>query len=251
MMSDTERVRPWPESIGLSIVIPAYDELLNLRELIPAIHRSTRGLAGVSTEILVVLPSFAPSAEVQEIEALGGRAVSRGPSDSFGDAIRSGFRALGPSATFVITMDADGSHDPATIPTLMAAPQSADVVVASRYTAGGQTDNSFVLRLMSRSLNLAYGIALDIKCRDVSTNFKRYRASDLSQLELTSRDFDIVEELLFRVKVLHGKDFSIAEVPDHFLERRHGVTKRKLGPFIVSYVTTLVRLRWRMSRISK
>jgi hypothetical protein len=57
-----------------------------------------------------------------------------------------------------------------------------------------------------------------------------------------------VEEILFRLRDLHGPGFRVAEVPDHFRERVHGVTKRRLGPFVVSYVVTLVRLRWQVGR---
>jgi dolichol-phosphate mannosyltransferase len=233
---------------GLTVIIPAYDELENLRELLPAILAAGRELPGVSMEVLVVLPSFAPESEALQLTGLGAVVVTRSPTDSFGDAIRSGFRAMSPLATFAITMDADGSHDPSTIPRLMNAPRSANVVVASRYIRGGTTDNSLALRLMSRSLNIAYSLALNIKCRDVSTNFKRYHSVDIRDIQLQSRDFDVVEEILFRLKVLHGRDFVIVEVPDHFSERRHGITKRRLGPFIVSYLTTLVRLRWRLRK---
>ena len=49
---------------GLSIVIPAYDELLNLRELVPEIKRVTQQLQNFSTEILIVLPSIAKPEEI-------------------------------------------------------------------------------------------------------------------------------------------------------------------------------------------
>ena len=120
----------------------------------------------------------------------------------------------------------------------------AHVVVASRYTKGGTTDNSVALRTMSRTLNMAYRIILGIRCKDVSTNFKLYRRADLAQITLTCKDFDVVEELLFRLKMLHGKALVIKEIPDRFFERTHGVTKRRLGPFVVSYIKTLLYLSW-------
>jgi dolichol-phosphate mannosyltransferase len=237
------------DSPVLSVVVPAYGELENLRGLIPSIRSATHQVC--ITEILVVLPLESDPSEIREVEMLGARVIIRGPSDSFGDALRSGFSAIASSCAYVITMDADGSHDPTRLPELMAVSERADVVVASRYIRGGKTDNSLPLRTMSQALNLAFRITLQIKCRDISTNFKRYKAADIRALETTSRDFDVVEEILFRIKIKKGKEFVIAEIPDHFKERQFGTTKRELGPFIISYITTLVKLRWRLRRVSR
>ena len=232
-----------PTVTGLSIVIPAYDELLNLRELVPEIKRVTQQLQNFSTEILTVLPSIANPEEIQEIKGFGATVIMRQPTDSFGDALRSGFAAVSESSEFVLVMDADYSHNPLAIPRLLAASSEAHVVVASRYTHGGTTSNSLLLKIMSRLLNLAYSIVLGINCRDISTNYKLYRRSDLKNIVLNCKDFDIVEEILFQVKSIHGNSFVIREVPDHFSERKFGVTKRQLGPFIISYFRTLVRLK--------
>ena len=228
---------------GLSIVIPAYDELLNLRELVPEIKRVTQQLQNFSTEILIVLPSIAKPEEIQEIKNFGATVVMRQPTDSFGDALRSGFAALSDTSEFVLVMDADYSHNPLAITRLLAASSGAHVVVASRYTHGGTTANSLLLKIMSRLLNLAYSIVLGINCRDISTNYKLYRRSDIKNIVLNCKDFDIVEEILFQVKSIHGQSFVIREVPDHFYERKFGVTKRQLRPFIISYFRTLVRLK--------
>lgn len=222
--------------------MPAYDELPNLRELLPRINDVISGLDGVEYEVVVVVPGFTTTDDMAELVSLGALPVLRGPTDSFGDAIRCGIESADIGSDFLVIMDADGSHDPATIPRLLDAAEGAHVVVASRYTAGGITDNSAALRIMSQTLNLAYRIILGIKCRDVSTNFKLYRREDLIDITLTSADFDVVEELLFRLKMIHGKALVISEIPDHFFERKHGVTKRKIGPFIVSYLKTLVHL---------
>lgn len=228
----------------LTVITPAYDEMPNLRELLPAIVRSVATVPNLSAEILVVVPGFTDRIDREEIAALGGTPVVRGPTDTFGDAIRSGIAAIDRRSEFVIVMDADGSHAPTSIARLVAEAQGAHVVVASRYVDGGTTDNSAALRFMSRALNLAYRLVLGIKCKDVSTNFKLYRAEDLRRVTLTMTNFDVVEELMYRLKVLHGKDFVIKEIPDRFFERKYGVTKRRLGPFIVSYVKTLAYLTW-------
>lgn len=226
-----------------SIVMPAFNELENLRELIPTLFQELSSAGQHEFEIIVVLPSAVDDAEVQEVAELGANPVRRGPTNTFGDAIRSGFAQVSDRAEWIVAMDADGSHPPATVIRLLSQPPSADVVVASRYVHGGTTDNPWHLRAMSRGLNFTYSVILGLKCRDVSTSFKRYRANDVRELDLTCDNFDIVEEIFLRIKLLHGRDFSVVEIPDHFSERRHGTTKRSLGPFIASYIGTLVRLR--------
>ncbi len=195
-----------------------------------------------------MLPGWASHAEREEIGVLGATPILRRPTDSFGDALRSGFAAVRLASDYIITLDADGSHDPRTMSSMIAAAPLADVVVASRYVAGGSTDNSLVLRLMSKSLNAVYGRVLGISCRDISTNYKLYRREDLQRVSLRCRDFDVVEEIMFRLKQARGPGFRVVEVPDHFRERVHGVTKRRLGPFVMSYVVTLLRLRWQFRR---
>jgi len=227
---------------NFSIVIPSLNEQDNLHVLLPEVRLVLREIDAQIEVVVVIGCNDDPNSYPQDLGA-GYRYVRRDPSDSFGDAIRAGIASSDPSSEFIIFMDADGSHSPRSLVKLISAPKQEDVVVASRYTQGGSTENSYLLRFMSRALNFAYRIVLGIPCNDISTNFKRYRRADLVQLDLTCNNFDIVEEIVFRVKSLRGKDFSILELPDHFAERRHGVSKRQLGPYIVSYLLTLVTLR--------
>lgn len=231
----------------LSIVIPAFDELPNLRELLPRIAAVTEQISE-AVEVLVVVRAAPSDAEVAFIQQCGGRAIRRNPTDCFGDAIRSGIAALSDQSTLTVFMDADGSHAPETLPRLLAAARNGHVVIASRYAAGGSSENTMLLRAMSRALNLVYALVLGINCRDISTNFKLYQSKDLREVTLSCRDFDVVEELLFAVRSIHRKDFQVVEVPDRFHNRVHGVTKRRLGPFILSYIRTLLRLRLRSRR---
>lgn len=232
-----------PTPLHLTVVVPAYDELPNLRKLLPAAHGVLSEMPDVDATIITVVRGATSDEDMAELTALGARPVRRTPTDSFGDAIRSGIASCDPSTNVVIFMDADGSHDPVTIPRLVAEHDSADIVIASRYVEGGRSDNSFALRTMSRTLNIVYGLVLGIRCRDISTNYKLFRYSDIAGIELTCTNFDIVEELLFRVRQRVGPELTIVEIPDYFHERDEGETKRALGPFVVSYVATLMRLR--------
>ena len=235
---------------NFSIIIPSLNEQDNLHVMLPEVQLALRDIEARIEVVVVIGRNEDPNSYPQDL-GVGYRYVRRDPSDSFGDAIRAGIASSDPNSEFVIFMDADGSHSPRSLVKLINAPEQEDVVVASRYTRGGSTENSYLLRFMSRVLNFAYRVVLGIPCNDISTNFKRYRRADLAQLDLTCNNFDIVEEILFRIKSLRGKDFRVLELPDHFAERRHGVSKRRLGPYIISYLVTLATLRRKVAQGKK
>lgn len=233
------------ETVGVSLVIPAYDEQESLKALLPRIDRVVQDLHTHRFEVIVVVEKEPPQDTIDLIRSYGGQAIEREPTNSFGDAMRAGINASSPSSLYVVCMDADGSHPPETLPRLLAHAGTADVVVASRYVSGGSTENSVLLRSMSRVLNRTYSLVLGIRCKDVSTNFKLYRADLLKSIELTCVNFDVVEEILVRLQQASpNKGLTILEIPDHFAERKSGESKRRLSLFIASYIWTLARLRF-------
>jgi dolichol-phosphate mannosyltransferase len=223
----------------LSIVIPAYREAENLRILLPRINSACGGL-GVAFEVLII-DTMEPMDDTREVCQLDNvRYINRRGGNRYGDAIRTGIaEALG---KYVIVMDADGSHTPEFIPKLFAARAEAEVVIASRYVEGGDTDNPKYLILMSLVVNLIYSFVLNLHCKDVSNSFKLYRANDLKRLQLQCQNFDIVEEILFKLRRAN-KNMRILELPYTFKKRMFGETKRNLFLFMLTYVWTLVRLR--------
>lgn len=229
------------KSGDLTVLLPAYNEIVNLRILIPKIIAVTKLLEGIQTEILVVLPSFANSSEVAEINTLGAKPVKRHPTNSFGDALRTGFSSSSVSTEFIITMDADCSHNPDLIPRLLQNASNAHIVSASRYVNGGSSDAKLRQQAMSRIVNFAFTIVLGEKIHDISGNYKLYRRSIISQIELTGKNFDIIQEIVFKTKKLTGKSFNLVEVPYRWNERLDGKPKRKLIPYIVSYIRMLLK----------
>jgi len=225
----------------LTVLLPAYNEIVNLRILIPKIIAVTKSLEGIETEILVVLPSFADSSEVAEINTLGAKPVKRHPTNSFGDALRTGFSSSSVATEFVITMDADCSHNPEFIPSLLQSATNAHIVSASRYISGGSSAAKRRQQVMSRLVNFAFTFVLGEKIHDISGNFKLYRRSIVSQLELEGKNFDIIQEIVFKTKKLAGESFKLVEVPYRWNERLDGKPKRKLIPYIFSYVQMLLK----------
>ncbi len=143
----------------------------------------------------------------------------------------------------MIFMDSDGSHTPEFLPQLWREREHADVVIASRYVEGGYTENSKMLVGMSRVLNWSYSLILGLPCKDVSNSFKLYRRAQLQCLVLKCENFDIVEEILYKLIRLFP-DLKIKEVPFSFKKRMFGETKRHLLWFILSYAITILKLRF-------
>lgn len=232
---DSRKMKP-----ELSVVIPAYLEAENLHIILPRLKKILNAIEP-SHEILVIdTPN--PLDETQSVcIQLGAKYVRRSPGSSFGDAVRSGIRVA--QGKWILCMDADGSHAPEFIPQLYAQKDSADIVIASRYVKGGFTENSLPLIFMSRILNLTYAIVLNLKCKDVSNSFKLYRADLLKPLNLYCQNFDIIEEILYKI-VRSNPNTRFIEVPFSFKKRLFGETKRNLFLFILTYVFTMVKLRF-------
>lgn len=231
-------------AIRYSIVLPAYLEEENLRLLLPRIRATAEQLGG-SYEIIVVDTTTALDGTKDACQKNGVRYLNRSPSNSFGDAVRTGINAA--KGEWILFMDADGSHGPEFIPRLVSESDKFDVVIASRYVAGGHTENSLPLIFMSRVLNIVYAVVLGLPIKDVSNSFKIYRASMLKNLKLTCQNFDIVEEILIKI-VRSNKSLKVKEIPFSFKKRMFGDTKRNLFLFMLTYLYTIVRLRFFASK---
>ena len=229
---------PEPEAIELSIVLPAYEEVENLRVLLPKL----REIAGSLTprhEILIVDTLQPRDATPQVCAEAGVRYIPRRGGDLYGDAVRTG---ISESRGRFVLLDADGSHNPGFLPQLWSQRDAADLVIASRYMPGGKTENPAILILMSLAVNVVFRFALGLSCRDVSNSSRLYRGEHLRALDLTCDNFDIVEEILVLLSFTHP-GYRIREVPSTFEERKAGKTKRKLLAFALSYIAVLRRLR--------
>jgi dolichol-phosphate mannosyltransferase len=227
-------------TIALSVVMPAYQEEENLRLLLPRIIEAL-GSLGVTWEVVVV-DTMTPLDATREVcDHLRVRYVARQTGNSFGDAVRTGIAQA--HGEFVIFMDSDGSHSPEWIPRLYAHHESDDVVIASRYIDDGFTENGRILVLMSRLLNWTYSFVLGIDCKDISNSYRLYRSAQLKTLRLKCDNFDIVEEVLFKLS-RQNHPLNIREVPFTFKQRMFGKTKRNLVVFIATFLFTLIRLRF-------
>lgn len=228
------------ENKELSVVIPAYLEEENLRIILPRLHDVLSGM-GIGYEILIIDTMEPMDNTAAVCRENGATYINRQGGNNYGDAIRTGIREA--QGEYIIFMDADGSHAPEFIKELYGHKDGFDVVVASRYIEGGNTDNSRTLILMSLIVNKMYSFILNIRCKDISNSFKLYKASEIKALRLKCDNFDIVEEIIFKLKKQKG-NIKIKELPFVFKKRMFGSTKRNLISFIFSYFITIIKLRF-------
>ena len=225
----------------LSIVIPAYLEEENLRLLLPRIRNVAVGL-GIPFEIIVI--DTLEEKDNTHLACIENEVhyLNREYGNYYGDAIRTGLSYA--KGKYILFMDADGSHSPEFIKNLFENRTEYDVVIASRYIEGGGSDNSRILIWMSWTINFIYSWLFHLQCKDVSNSFKLYKGDALRALNLKCENFDIIEEVLIKLK-RSNKDLKIKEIPYMFKERMFGHTKRNLIAFVFSYIFTLLKLKFR------
>jgi dolichol-phosphate mannosyltransferase len=228
-----------PNPVLLTIIVPAYNEAVTLRDLLPQIKAAAAALTP-NFEVLI-LDTQMPTDDTQQVCALNGvHHIRRSGGNQYGDAIRTGIRDA--QGTYLLCMDADGSHSPSYFASMWAQRQSHDIVIGSRYVAGGHTENPAILIWMSYMVNLTFRIVFNLRAKDVTNSFRLYRTAILKPMKLGSNDFDILEEILIKA-VTHRPPARLVEVPVTFGRRKAGESKRKLVQFALGYLSTLRKLR--------
>jgi dolichol-phosphate mannosyltransferase len=220
-------------------MLPAYLEAATLRDLLPTIKAAAAALTP-SFEILILDTQTAMD-DTEEVCTLNAvRHIRRSGGNQYGDAIRTGIAEA--RGTHLLCMDADGSHSASYFASMWAQRENFDIVIGSRYVAGGHTENPAILIWMSYAVNLIFRVVFNIRAKDVTNSFRLYRTAILKPMRLQSNDFDILEEILIKA-VTHRPPAPVCEVPVTFGRRKAGESKRKLVQFAFGYFTTLRKLR--------
>ena len=219
---------PQPAAEGAAwVVLPTYDEAANIEALTEAVLAKLPG----SARVLIVddnSPDGTGGIADRLAEGHGRVDVLHRPrKEGLGPAYVAGFRrALGEGAGLVLEMDSDFSHDPAYLPRLLDAARTADLVLGSRYVAGGGvSDWSRLRRAISRGGSAYARLVLGLGVRDLTGGFKCFRREVLEAIDLDavrSRGYAFQVELTYRALQF---GFEVAEVPIIFRDRRVGASK--------------------------
>lgn len=156
-----------------------------------------------------------------------------------GSAILAGMRvACDNGYDLFANMDADFSHQPRYLPALLAGMDRHDLMIGSRYVAGGGTvDWPWPRRLMSRAINLLVRVLFRIPVADASGGYRCYRVDMLRRIQLrglASAGYSFQEEVLHRC---WRAGCRLGETPILFADRRAGVSKLGIKEMLLSSLT--------------
>ncbi len=166
-----------------------------------------------------------------------------------GTAYVAGFQyALTHGYDRVVEMDADFSHRPQDLPSLLAAAEGADVVIGSRNVPGGQVLNWSPLRqAISKGGSAFARLVLGLPIRDCTSGFKAFRREALERLDLSALQSN---GYAFQVEVNYAcarSGLRIAEVPIVFPDRTAGSSKMS-SRIVLEAAWLVVRLRTGLTR---
>jgi dolichol-phosphate mannosyltransferase len=218
-------------AVRVWVLIPTYNEAANLDRIVRATTAELERVAPGEHRILVIDDNSPDgtgaiadslSAEMSSVEVL-----HRPGKSGLGHAYLAGFaRALEGEAELIVQMDADFSHDPRYLAGLLAAAKDADLVLGSRYVAGGGVrDWGPVRKLISRGGGLYARIILGVGVRDLTGGFKCIRREVLEAIDLGSVR---AEGYVFQIEVTYRAllaGFRVVEVPIVFPDRTAGTSK--------------------------
>jgi len=216
----------------ICIVLPTYNEAGNLPKLIGEIE----SILTKDELKIVVVDDNSPDGTSEIAEKLntqyGNVVIHRRPGKlGIGSAMLDGMKiALSfPDTQFIVTMDADFSHDPKDIPRLLRAAEKVDFVQASRYVKGGKIIGwSRFRRLESFAANTLCNLLFRTRIKEHTTSFRVYsrRCAAAIVKNAHAKKFEFAIEFILITKD-HG--FAIKEVPITFIDRAYGKSKLKIS----------------------
>ena len=225
------------------VVVPTFNEADNIPKLVETVF-------GLYPDIhFLIVDDRSPDATGEIVRGLQPchpnlELLLRTGQQSFGGSYRDGFRKVLAEewCQAIVTMDADFSHDPAVIAKLLDLLEANDVVLGSRYVAGGAVRNwALRRRLLSRSANFYVRTVLGLPIRDVTSGFMAMRKRALAALRLDAIASDGYAFLVELKYTLFRQGCRFREYAIRFEERREGESKMSMGKIWES-----VWLPWRI-----
>ncbi len=226
--------------IDVSILLPTYNEIDNLKILIPKLENILSKL-NISYEILIIndytndgtynyiLDLINQNKSIHLIERYNCKGLS--------SAIILGIqRAYGNK---IIIMDSDLQHDENILPQFIKNLDNYDLVIGSRLVRGGSYGNMRLYRkILSFLANLLTRILFNLKVKDTMSGYFGLRKKILNEVFLEGKGFKILLEILIK-----GKYKSFIEIPYTFKERKKGKSKFNIE-IIIDYIIQLIELKW-------
>ncbi len=241
MLPDVEGNHKVNSVIG--VILPTFCEAQNIPKLVAEIEALPLNIS------ILVVDDSSPDGTADEVRTLQKEfpnilLLQRPQKSGLGSAITDGFRtylSIENVPEFVVTLDADYSHNPKDIPLLVERMHDdCDLVIGSRYIKGGRTVGWPTSRkIVSRAANALARSILGLKLNDCTSGFRCYSTTFLRMAicHLHSQTYDIQIET---VKQAHVQGFKTREVPILFVNRKRGKSKLSLWE-IQNYVSYILK----------
>jgi dolichol-phosphate mannosyltransferase len=230
--------------VKTAVIIPTYNENNNIVTLVEEIL-NLRAVTHV-----IIVDDNSPDGTGQTADELAKKhhevhVIHRSSKLGLGTAYVAGFKfALTLPADCIMTMDADFSHHPRYIPSLIAQARVYDLSIGSRYVDGGGVVNCDLWRrFLSGMGNTVARLTLGLKASDCTAGFRCYRYHVLEAIDLDSifsSGYSFLVEMLYKCQQL---GYHVGEVPIIFENRRQGVSKISRSE-IWKAAYTVLRLGW-------
>lgn len=208
------------------IVLPTYNEILNIESMLRALSE-----ASPDANVLVV-DDGSPDGTAARARELGSEIghidiLQRATKSGLGGAYRAGFEwGIDRGYDHFVEIDCDFSHDPYSLPSLLEAAETHDVVIGSRYVKGGSIPKWSLLRLLlSRGGNYYASIMLGLGVADSTSGYRVYSVHALGVIDfqtVTASGYGFQIEMTYRAK---RGGASIVEIPISFTDRSLGESK--------------------------
>jgi dolichol-phosphate mannosyltransferase len=208
------------------VVLPTFNEADNVVQLLRAVRTAAKDAD------VIVVDDASPDGTADVAAKLGEELgcvdiLRRDAKGGLGPAYRAGFaRGVEQGYDVLVQMDADLSHDPAAIPALLDALDTADLAVGSRYVPGGSIPHwPARRRALSRYGNRYATAVLGLGIRDATSGFRAYKAETLRVIDVdhtTATGYGFQVELAYRAA---RRGCKLVEVPIVFVDRVRGVSK--------------------------
>ena len=201
------------------VVIPTYNEVESIGGILD-------GLKNLDLDVLVI-DDGSPDGTADRVRMHNVEVIEREGKQGLGSAYRTGFPiGIQRGYTYIIEMDADGSHQISDLKRMMEWIGSADLLIGSRWVADGGISNWSKFReYLSKSANRYANVLLSLGVKDTTSGFRIYTTELLKKMEIStirSEGYCFQIEMTRRAITRGG---SIAEVPITFIERTHGKSK--------------------------
>lgn len=228
------------------VVVPTYNERDNIRQLVEGVLA-----AGAGCDVLVV-DDNSPDGTGQIVDDIRAKeprvqVLHRPGRLGLGSAYIDGFQhALREEYDYLLSMDADLSHDPKYLPEFLSSAETSDVVVGSRYMNGVSVVNWPIWRLALSLTANAYARSITgLPLRDCTSGYQCFTAEVLRKIHLEAirtNGYSFLIELKYRAM---KAGFRLGEIPIIFVDRRWGTSKITRREIYASILTVWkLRLGW-------